>query len=229
MVSPIGYGNYAMPFDLKGEVAPGMGYFRRDYRSVTIEGSDKPWLYTSGFKGLSRLEVPVDDPPDHRPPGIYTVRLGFSAPLTDRPGSRVFDVKIQGDTKLSRFDIMGTAGRARKAVIEEFEGIEARDLLLVELVPRAGDLSDGTAPLLNFMQVIREDVEHLSPWSPGSVHDFMHAKVTVADDRVFLGSFNLSHSGEQNAENVLEIADAELADRLAAQIDAWRELYAGSP
>ena len=36
----------------------------------------------------------------------------------------------------------------------------------------------------------------------------MHAKVTVADDVVFLGSFNLSHSGEQNAENVLEIHDA---------------------
>ena len=36
----------------------------------------------------------------------------------------------------------------------------------------------------------------------------MHAKVTVADDVVFLGSFNLSRSGEENAENVLEIADA---------------------
>ena len=35
----------------------------------------------------------------------------------------------------------------------------------------------------------------------------MHAKVTVADDVVFLGSFNLSRSGEQNAESVLEIHD----------------------
>ena len=37
----------------------------------------------------------------------------------------------------------------------------------------------------------------------------MHAKVTVADDVVFVGSFNLSRSGEQNAENVLEIEDAD--------------------
>ena len=44
----------------------------------------------------------------------------------------------------------------------------------------------------------------------------MHAKLTVADDVVFLGSFNLSRSGETNAENVLEIADAGLADELAA-------------
>ena len=55
----------------------------------------------------------------------------------------------------------------------------------------------------------------------------MHAKVTVADDIVFVGSFNLSHSGEQNAENVLEIADPALADRLAAFIDDVRATYPG--
>ena len=47
-----------------------------------------------------------------------------------------------------------------------------------------------------------------TPYAPGAVHDYMHAKVTVADDVVFVGSFNLSRSGEENAENVLEIADA---------------------
>ena len=64
-----------------------------------------------------------------------------------------------------------------------------------------------------------------TPWAPGTVHDFMHAKVTVADDVVFAGSFNLSRSGETNAENVLEIHDADLAERLAAYIDAVRERY----
>jgi phosphatidylserine/phosphatidylglycerophosphate/cardiolipin synthase-like enzyme len=53
----------------------------------------------------------------------------------------------------------------------------------------------------------------------------MHAKVCVADDVVFLGSFNLSRSGEENAENVLEIADPALAERLAAWIDRLRERY----
>jgi phosphatidylserine/phosphatidylglycerophosphate/cardiolipin synthase-like enzyme len=55
----------------------------------------------------------------------------------------------------------------------------------------------------------------------------MHAKVTVADDVVFVGSFNLSHSGEENAENVLEIADAELAERLAGFVDDVRGRYPG--
>ena len=52
-------------------------------------------------------------------------------------------------------------------------------------------------------------------YTPETPHDFMHAKVTVADDVVFAGSFNLSRSGEMNAENVVEVHDAELADRLA--------------
>jgi phosphatidylserine/phosphatidylglycerophosphate/cardiolipin synthase-like enzyme len=67
--------------------------------------------------------------------------------------------------------------------------------------------------------------KHSTPYSPSSVHDFMHAKVTVADDTVFVGSFNLSHSGELNAENVLEVADPGLADRLAAFVDVIRARY----
>jgi phosphatidylserine/phosphatidylglycerophosphate/cardiolipin synthase-like enzyme len=69
--------------------------------------------------------------------------------------------------------------------------------------------------------------KHSTPYAPGAVHDYMHAKVTVADDTVFVGSFNLSHSGEQNAENVLEIADSALADQLAAYIDDVRSRYPG--
>jgi phosphatidylserine/phosphatidylglycerophosphate/cardiolipin synthase-like enzyme len=69
--------------------------------------------------------------------------------------------------------------------------------------------------------------KHSTPYAPGAVHDYMHAKVTVADDVVFLGSFNLSHSGELNAENMLEIADAPLADRLAAYVDDVRARYPG--
>jgi phosphatidylserine/phosphatidylglycerophosphate/cardiolipin synthase-like enzyme len=63
-------------------------------------------------------------------------------------------------------------------------------------------------------------------WEPeGSLHDFMHAKVTVADDTVFTGSYNLSRSGELNAENVLEIESPDLAEQLAAYIDEIRGLY----
>jgi phosphatidylserine/phosphatidylglycerophosphate/cardiolipin synthase-like enzyme len=64
-----------------------------------------------------------------------------------------------------------------------------------------------------------------TPYAPGSVHDYMHAKVSVIDDTVFVGSFNLSHSGEMNAENVLEFSDPGLAEQLAAFIDSVRGRY----
>jgi phosphatidylserine/phosphatidylglycerophosphate/cardiolipin synthase-like enzyme len=64
-----------------------------------------------------------------------------------------------------------------------------------------------------------------TPYSPTAVHDYMHAKMTVCDDRVFVGSYNLSHSGEENAENVLEIEDAALADKMTTFIDAVRSRY----
>ncbi|MFL6019643.1 MAG: phospholipase D-like domain-containing protein [Gaiellaceae bacterium] len=64
-----------------------------------------------------------------------------------------------------------------------------------------------------------------TPYAPGAVHDYMHAKVCVCDDTVFIGSFNLSHSGEENAENVLEIETAELAEEMAQFVDAIRAKY----
>jgi phosphatidylserine/phosphatidylglycerophosphate/cardiolipin synthase-like enzyme len=64
-----------------------------------------------------------------------------------------------------------------------------------------------------------------TPYTPTSVHDYMHAKLTVADDTVFCGSFNLSRSGERNAENMVEFHDAEIADELAAFVDSVRARY----
>jgi len=68
-----------------------------------------------------------------------------------------------------------------------------------------------------------------TPYAKGSVHDFMHAKILVADDYVYVGSFNLSHSGEMNAENVLQIESAAVADTCAAYIDRIAARYGGPP
>jgi phosphatidylserine/phosphatidylglycerophosphate/cardiolipin synthase-like enzyme len=67
------------------------------------------------------------------------------------------------------------------------------------------------------------------PYGQGDVHDFMHAKVVVADDYVFTGSYNLSHSGEENAENVVEIQDEGIARQLAAFVDDVRARYEAAP
>jgi phosphatidylserine/phosphatidylglycerophosphate/cardiolipin synthase-like enzyme len=76
---------------------------------------------------------------------------------------------------------------------------------------------------------VRWGAKASTPYQPGSVHDFMHAKCLVADDTVFTGSYNFSHSGEENAENVLEIRGAGVADVFAAYVDRLVERYTGSP
>jgi phosphatidylserine/phosphatidylglycerophosphate/cardiolipin synthase-like enzyme len=64
-----------------------------------------------------------------------------------------------------------------------------------------------------------------TPYRPDAVHDYMHAKITVADDVAFVGSFNLSRSGEMNAEGVLELRGARIADELAGYIDSIRARF----
>jgi phosphatidylserine/phosphatidylglycerophosphate/cardiolipin synthase-like enzyme len=66
-----------------------------------------------------------------------------------------------------------------------------------------------------------------TPWGPGRLHDYLHAKLVVCDDRAFVGSYNHSRSGEENAENVVEIDGAPVADALAGFVDDVRGRYAG--
>jgi phosphatidylserine/phosphatidylglycerophosphate/cardiolipin synthase-like enzyme len=68
-----------------------------------------------------------------------------------------------------------------------------------------------------------------TPYAKGTVHDFMHAKILVADDYVYVGSFNLSHSGEMNAENVIQVHSAAVAETCATYIDTVAARYGGRP
>ena len=67
--------------------------------------------------------------------------------------------------------------------------------------------------------------KHSQPYTPGGRHDFMHNKVVVADDAVITGSYNLSHSATENAENLLVIQDRDTADRYNDYIDHLVERY----
>jgi phosphatidylserine/phosphatidylglycerophosphate/cardiolipin synthase-like enzyme len=80
-------------------------------------------------------------------------------------------------------------------------------------------------PLLEQVMIGPFTGKNSTPYGDGTVHDFMHAKICVCDDTSFVGSFNLSRSGEANAENVLEIRDPEIADFLAAYVDEVRAKY----
>ena len=64
-----------------------------------------------------------------------------------------------------------------------------------------------------------------TPYSPTGVHDFMHNKVLVIDDTVITGSYNFSRSAEFNAENILFIESAPLAETYCVYIDHLVQKY----
>jgi phosphatidylserine/phosphatidylglycerophosphate/cardiolipin synthase-like enzyme len=86
-----------------------------------------------------------------------------------------------------------------------------------------------TAAFQSIVNAVHFGSKRSIPYSKGSVHDFMHAKILVADDFVYAGSFNLSHSGEQNAENVVQFQSPQIANACAAYIDSIAARYGGRP
>jgi phosphatidylserine/phosphatidylglycerophosphate/cardiolipin synthase-like enzyme len=66
-----------------------------------------------------------------------------------------------------------------------------------------------------------------TPYSSLGHHNYMHNKVLVIDDTVITGSYNFSRSAQFNAENILFIESAPLADTYSAYIDHLKSKYAG--
>ena len=81
----------------------------------------------------------------------------------------------------------------------------------------------------SIVAAVKFGAKRSTPYAKGTVHDFMHAKIVVADDYVYTGSFNLSHSGEMNAENVIQIHSPSLAQICVAYIDRVAARYGGRP
>jgi hypothetical protein len=154
--------NYGVKFDLNAQTLPGMGYFARDFKGVYIAGTDKPWLFTSGCQGMIRCEVPLTDDAAGQKTAMYTVRLGFKALLEDKEGRRVFDIKLQDKVVLESFDILKTAGGINRAVIKEFKGIRAEQAIVLELLPQSANPQMDQAPIINFIEVIREETREIA-------------------------------------------------------------------
>ncbi|MBA4386660.1 MAG: hypothetical protein C0404_01695 [Verrucomicrobia bacterium] len=109
----------------------------RDYMAPTLPGAACRQfcpLYFDAPKG------------DLAHPLTCTVRLHFAETEGALAGQRVFDVKLQGQTVLSGFDIYqealstgsGQAGGADRAVVKEFQNVLVNDNLVLELVPKVG-------------------------------------------------------------------------------------------
>jgi len=133
---------------------PKCGYFAEPAETFEVAGTDSPWLYASGAEGLSSLKVPVVGEGDGA--ALYTVKLGFAPRPGDKPGQRVFDIKLQGETVATGVDIAAETSGARSVVLKQFAGIKATDTLNVSLVPQTPDPAPTAAPALSTFEAICE-------------------------------------------------------------------------
>ena len=70
----------------------------------------------------------------------------FADPDNDRPGQRLFDVTIQGQTVLTGFDIVREAGGRHHALVKEFKGVRVKERLVLGFTvarPGRGDRGVG--------------------------------------------------------------------------------------
>ena len=75
-------------------------------------------------------------------------------------------------------------------------------------------------------KMVPKDSERFNPQATDGAHNFMHDKIVVADDLLVTGSFNFSANAAHNAENVLALQHADLAQAYADYIDALVARYA---
>jgi phosphatidylserine/phosphatidylglycerophosphate/cardiolipin synthase-like enzyme len=76
-------------------------------------------------------------------------------------------------------------------------------------------------------KMVAKDSERFNPSATDGAHNFMHDKIVVADDMLVTGSFNFSANAAHNAENVLALQNADLANAYAGYIDGLVSRYRG--
>ncbi len=130
-------------------VAPNdVDWFRRHSSQVTGDGP--LWVGASGGKGLRSVTVALSRDPG--PPRPYRVRLWFMEPDDLHGGRRVFDVALQGQQVLDKFEPIEAAGGLNRVVKWESATpvLAGRDLK-VTLTPAGADTT--SAPLLCGVEV----------------------------------------------------------------------------
>ena len=131
----------AVADDLLGE---GGGWYSRNPESVRIKGTDKPWMFSSGARGLKQIEIPLLGKGD--PKGRYTVKLYFADIDEREPGPAA--IELQGETVAT-----GVLLPRRAPLVKEFTGIEVERNLTVALQSEDSERMS----IISAIEVLRED------------------------------------------------------------------------
>ena len=136
-------------FDLKPSLARGGGWYSRNQDSVNIDETEKPWVFTSGGRGLKQFKIPLLGKGD--PKANYNVKFLF-ANLTDKDSGK-FNIRVQSqDVKTDVVIAAKTSEKVQPRTIE-IPSVTVTDFLTVELVPDDPE----SLPTLSGIEVTRLD------------------------------------------------------------------------
>ena len=190
-------GRKVMKVDLRLRKLAGGGSVRHNPEAVDITGTDKPWLFNSGYVGMKQCVVPLVGEGDS--PATYTVRLHFAervgaGPADGKPTQRVFDIKLQGKLAEKGVDLAKEAGGRSRAIVKEFRGVAVTDNLTIEFVPKAARPTRQQMPNLAALEIVRRRVHHVVLRTPSVVLNdsraerALHIGVVNRQDRPFVGT-----------------------------------------
>jgi phosphatidylserine/phosphatidylglycerophosphate/cardiolipin synthase-like enzyme len=207
---------------------------------VVVDSADLAAAYTEDFDQLwAKRQVErtgtFDDQPALLDGGAVRVRALFS-PGRGRQMGQLVAMRIgQARTRVRICSPVITSAPVLSTLAEVLDDQRVDCVVTVDGPQMAQALSqweaDGRAawkaPLWErVMRSGRVALKQSTPYAPGAVHDYMHAKLVVCDDWVLTGSYNCSHSGEMNAENLLDIHSADVAAQCVAFCEQVHARYA---
>jgi phosphatidylserine/phosphatidylglycerophosphate/cardiolipin synthase-like enzyme len=194
------------------------GYYQNDFDELWQSGD----IATTGLHDTGTVQV-----------GAARVTVNFAPGQGDAIDHAIARYIQCASRRLKVGSMLLTSGPILRALADtagqvgEYSGIYDRTQMEGVLAQWRDGPSNWKEPI--FEQVAAPLVgKRSTPYTPGGRHDFMHNKILVIDDAVVTGSYNLSHSATQNAENCLVIHDPELADLYADYLDGLARRYGGN-
>jgi outer membrane protein assembly factor BamB len=150
---PDGGGGMADPpnTELPIQILQGKGtldWFRFNPDWHPIQGTDKPWLFTSGSKGNVRIRIQLGS--EQQKPKAYRVTLYFCE-LENLTKERFFNIKIN-DKVLSQINVSKEAGGTNHALIKEF-AVKSKGEISLKVLSQD---KHGPPPVINAIEVLLE-------------------------------------------------------------------------
>lgn len=144
-----------LKLDFQTDFRPGGGFFTADGDASERSQAELAWVVSSGARGLKRLVMPLLGKSDG--PGTYSLRLIFARAQGDKPGQRVFDVRVQGELACKGVDAAAECKGDATFVVREVKNLAVSDKLVLELTSGSDDPTPLQMPILCGLEVERTD------------------------------------------------------------------------